>query len=570
MFLFSGLLFVLALVNACMKDDYEGEIIDDSPAVIANYPTDGDNDVSVDSNIRAKFNMAMVEESFNDSSIVVVGEHGTIQGSIAYADSVVTFTPSDYLPDYELITVTVAKETLASSGFMLEEDFIWTFTSGSIDHITPPEVVTTYPENDASDVLINVYVKACFSKELDPASINEDVFRLRRSGLDIRGTVTYDAAQNAAYFSPEELLEEFTEYTAHILPGIRDLRQNVSTEEFSWTFTTGSKDDIVPPVVTETAPLDGETNVVRNSTIHAVFSKSIDPATIHDGSMVLICGGEELPGTVTPDNNELHFMPMNYLESNTEYTVRISADVADFIGNAMGEDHEWAFTTSDVIETIAASVNLGLAENFAIFAAKGIANIAGIPTIIGDVGLYPANVNNITGFPDGSIQGDIYAIAATPQPGLPEELMAIKSDILTAYQFASTAWQPLPVSLSGNQAGVSLKPGVYDLAGDLVIQDGDLVLDAKGNPHTYWIFRIGGGINTTGAGGNVILEGGAQPGNIFWQVSESAQIGANTQFPGTILANSNIVLGSQAIITGRLLVLNGKVTLINNNTVMVP
>ena len=571
--IFSLALFGMSLfLTACMEDDFEADIMD-CPAVVEHYPTEEaapEEGVSVDTDIWVEFNIDMDGESIDDSSLIVHADGERIAGTITYSDKIATFTPANYLPDYAEITVTVTIDVLADcQRFMPAEDYTWSFTSASIDYLTPPTLIDTDPEDGETNVFVDRVVHAFFDKDLDPESIDESIFVLRHNGTDVPGSVTY--ADREAVFAPDEYLQEFTTFTAHILPGIADLRGNVSENEYTWSFTSGSADDVVPPQIIETSPVHGEVNVVRNRKLYAVFSKDIDPATIHDGSIVLLKGDEEITGTVSFEDRVLHFMPMNYLESNTEYTARVVAGAADFIGNVMEDDYEWTFTTSDIIETIPWSVDLGLAENFVIFSAKSINNIQGVTEVTGDVGLYPGNVDNITGFPPGIIDGEEYAISPFPLPGfegLPEQLMAIKADVSAAYLFASTAWQPFPISLSGNQAGETLAPGVYDLSSDLIVNNGDLVLDAQGDPHTFWIFRIGGDLDINA--GNIVLQNGAQPRNIFWQVSNSAQIGSNTDFYGTILANHDITMESQASIIGRLFVRNGHVTLVNQNIVTIP
>jgi len=66
----------------------------------------------------------------------------------------------------------------------------------------------------------------------------------------------------------------------------------------------------------------------------------------------------------------------------------------------------------------------------------------------------------------------------------------------------------------------------------------------------------------------VILSGGAQARNIFWQVSGAVTIGANTHFEGVILGQTSITLGNLASINGRLLAQSAVV--LDASTVTVP
>src|SRR5437588_4744798 len=69
---------------------------------------------------------------------------------------------------------------------------------------------------------------------------------------------------------------------------------------------------------------------------------------------------------------------------------------------------------------------------------------------------------------------------------------------------------------------------------------------------------------TTTAGRQVILSGGAQAANIFWQVGSSATLGTSSVFKGNILALASITVTTGVIAEGRLLARTGAVTLDSN------
>jgi hypothetical protein len=67
----------------------------------------------------------------------------------------------------------------------------------------------------------------------------------------------------------------------------------------------------------------------------------------------------------------------------------------------------------------------------------------------------------------------------------------------------------------------------------------------------------------------VILTGGANAANIYWQVGSSATLGTNSVMKGTIMALASITMTTGATLDGRALARNGAVTL-DANTVTVP
>jgi len=146
-----------------------------------------------------------------------------------------------------------------------------------------------------------------------------------------------------------------------------------------------------------------------------------------------------------------------------------------------------------------------------------------------------------------------------------------KLDLVAAYLFAEGATTPAPATVSGDQGGLTLAPGIYKSTSTLLIQSGDLTLDGQGDPNATWIFQVASGFTTIGgAGGSIILTGGAQAKNIFWQTGSSAVIGDYTTFYGNILALQSITLNSHAVAVGRMLAQNGSVVMTHTNTINKP
>ena len=89
---------------------------------------------------------------------------------------------------------------------------------------------------------------------------------------------------------------------------------------------------------------------------------------------------------------------------------------------------------------------------------------------------------------------------------------------------------------------------------------GNLTLDAGGDPNGVFIFQVAS-ILMTATDSQVILSGGANAANIFWQVGTSAVLGTRTKFKGTIMADQSISFATGATLNGRALARIGAVTL---------
>lgn len=217
----------------------------------------------------------------------------------------------------------------------------------------------------------------------------------------------------------------------------------------------------------------------------------------------------------------------------------------------------------------ATKVDLGTAESFAVLA--GTPNITNVPTsvITGDVGLSPASGSGI-GLTCAEVTGTIYSVdAAGPLPCRvtnPALLTLAKNDLTAAYLDA--AGQTPSVIVPTELGSTTKTPGIYSsTAGDFQIT-GTLTLDAQGDPDAVFIFQMASTL-TTASASDVVLTGGAQACNVFWQVGSSGVLGDNSTFKGTVMALTSLTATTGAEIEGQFLARNGAVVL-DSNTITVP
>jgi hypothetical protein len=146
-----------------------------------------------------------------------------------------------------------------------------------------------------------------------------------------------------------------------------------------------------------------------------------------------------------------------------------------------------------------------------------------------------------------------------------------KADLVAAYLYLEGATAPAPATVSGDQGGKTLTPGIYKSTSTLLIQNGDLTLDAQGNANAVFIFQVASAFTTVGgAGGSIILTGGASAKNVYWQTGSSATIGDYTDFYGNVVALQSITMGAYSNAVGRMLARNGSVTMTSTNTISKP
>jgi Ice-binding-like len=205
-----------------------------------------------------------------------------------------------------------------------------------------------------------------------------------------------------------------------------------------------------------------------------------------------------------------------------------------------------------VAATAQAPVDLGTAGTFAILTKSGVTDVYA-SAINGNVGASP-----ITGAAIGlecpEVQtGTIYSVDTAGPPCEvtdPTFLTTAVGDMATAYADAAGRTSPDYVNLgAGEIGGLTLLPGLYKWDTDVSMST-DVVL--SGGPNDVWIFQIAGTLDQAAAK-NVILAGGAQAKNVFWQSAGAVSIGTTAHFEGTILAQTMIAMKTGASTNGRLL-----------------
>ena len=229
--------------------------------------------------------------------------------------------------------------------------------------VTMPTVVSTFPVDGATDVVLNVSATATFSEAMDPATITAGSFTLLDGTTPVPGAVSY--AGLTATFNPTANLDADTVYTARIGSTATDLAGNSLSANYSWSFTTGTSADTTPPEVISTSPADDATGVVLNARLSATFSEAMNPATLTTATFTLRYGTTPVPGDVTYAGVTATFYTTTVLDADTVYTATISVSATDLAGNGLAADYVWSFTTGTSSDTTPPTVILTEPEDAA-------------------------------------------------------------------------------------------------------------------------------------------------------------------------------------------------------------
>jgi hypothetical protein len=121
-------------------------------------------------------------------------------------------------------------------------------------------------------------------------------------------------------------------------------------------------------------------------------------------------------------------------------------------------------------------------------------------------------------------------------------------DMQTAYTDAASRAATVTELGAGNIGGMTLAPGVYSWNSSVTIPTN---VTLKGGPGDVWIFQVAQDVNIASATA-ILLRGGVNPANVFWQVAGQVTIGTYAKFQGTILCMTKISMKTDATIHGRL------------------
>jgi hypothetical protein len=318
-----------ALAFACTQDDLP-------PRVIATDPGDLATDVGVDTTIAVTFSEAM------DTALTEAGFVTTpwLQGAFAWShdDSEMVFTPVAELGHATEFAVIVSTGATDVSGNHLEATYQFQFTTTTAPDLTAPTVLATAPAGGASGVAVDTALSVQFSEPMDAAA-SQAAFTFNPS---VTGTFSWSEDGSATTFTPDADLAYEATYAVEIGSGATDVAGNPLSSAYTFDFTT---EDVTPPQVTDTLPLDGALDVGVSEVVSVTFSEPMDTLRTENAFVMY----PWVTGTFdwSASDTELTLTPSQPLATDTTYTVTVGTGATDVAGNPLDLAHQFTFATPD-------------------------------------------------------------------------------------------------------------------------------------------------------------------------------------------------------------------------------
>jgi len=202
--------------------------------------------------------------------------------------------------------------------------------------VTAPTILSTVPENGATDVANNTEIKVNFSETVQ--GVNASTFLVEADGSSVSGTVFYSGMQGrfvtGSYFPSGSVV------TVTLTDGITDLAGN-KLVSYSFSFTIQVGDTTAPQIVT-VDPAAYATNVPQNANLSVQFSELV--LNVNASTFLVMADNNPVSGTVTFNSQTLtaEFNPSQAFDWEAEVSATLTEGITDAAGNSLRE-YNWKY-----------------------------------------------------------------------------------------------------------------------------------------------------------------------------------------------------------------------------------
>ena len=319
-----------------------------APSVTARTPAPAAVGVATTANVTATFDRGLDQSTIDGTTAWLTTPGGTTvpaQVSWDVASKTITIAPSTDLDGVTTYTAHLGAGIKGWNGQSLGSAVTWSFTTRSGN---PPVVTSQTPTAGATGVSFATSVRATFDRALDQSTLTAGTYTLTPSGgSPVAATVSYDAANRTAVLQPTAMLNPSTTYTARLTTAVTASDGAPLSADVAWSFTTKAAPG--PFTVTGRTPAALATGISALTNVRAVFSRSVDPATLTTSAFTLTTpGGQTVAAGVSYDDSTLTatLTPTAPLSASTTYTVNLTSSVHALEDNAALTATSWTFTTA--------------------------------------------------------------------------------------------------------------------------------------------------------------------------------------------------------------------------------
>jgi uncharacterized protein YfaS (alpha-2-macroglobulin family) len=311
-------------------------------------PADGSEAVETDSVITVIFNRPVVP-------LVTVEDMSTLPHPLVFDPavegqgewlntSIYLFTPDKELRGGTDYTVTVKAGLQDVTGGVLEDDYVWHFTT------VQPDVVGITPKDGSDAVVLETPITVNFSQAMDPQAVESGGFVLEYLGPflneaelkheSVAGQFKWSKDGKTLTFQPDQLLELGGAYQVHVIADKALSSTGAPLREDASSFFT-----TVPyPEIVKTSPADGEQSAWPYGGFTIYFAGPMNLESLKDKVII-----DPKPWR----DFDSYYYDWDYsynlafdTEPSTEYTITILPGMQDRYGNEIKEGLTVTYTTA--------------------------------------------------------------------------------------------------------------------------------------------------------------------------------------------------------------------------------
>ncbi|HNY13201.1 MAG TPA: Ig-like domain-containing protein, partial [Candidatus Wallbacteria bacterium] len=318
-------------------------VVMEKPRIVKTYPVDNEKSVKIDSKIFVYFNKVMNEATCNVFNIKLTCGVRSLPISTSFVrnGSFITIIPLENLEYSTIYKVQLSSRITDLEQQLLGSDFQFSFTTMEKPDTTPPEIVTTMPQDGALNVALNSIISVRLSEPLIKSSISQDCLIVKNDkGVNINGSIQYEDAEKLLTFIPEARFEYLTKYIVSVKDTLKDRTGNRLKNSMTWSFTTPQAPDSTSPRVISWLPKTGEQMIAVGTIIQIIFSERVKEDSVNGKNIQLYDdSGTEVNAAVTYDTimKRVTITPRRNLEFGMSYKVVVSKLISDLAGNCMKE-----------------------------------------------------------------------------------------------------------------------------------------------------------------------------------------------------------------------------------------
>jgi hypothetical protein len=273
---------LIAILNGCCSPDLPGPGGVPLPAApILSVLTSSCTAAAVGINQRlfAQFSAPVDPATINATTFIVTGPGATAVAGAVTLDptgTIATFTPAAPLAPSTAFTLTVTTGVRTVAGVALPNNFVCGFTTTAGADVILPQVLSNFPVCGSVGAALDRPISVTFTEPMDPLTITAagNITLTGPGGAAVAGTVTFNAVNNTATFTPAANLAPNTAFSLNVAvgaSGVTDLAGNplagpggvALAVPFNCAFITGGSPSGLTPVDT---PCDTFT-VLAGSTV---------------------------------------------------------------------------------------------------------------------------------------------------------------------------------------------------------------------------------------------------------------------------------------------------------------